>query len=112
MDIQTEKIMPDAIGFMGLGNLGRPIVSNLMAAGYQLTIYNRDASKVDPFVEHGAVRANRPADVVQTGGVVLSLLWDDASVEAIVRSEDFLSRLGIGGVHVSMTTLSPEARAG
>ncbi|MDB5517463.1 MAG: hypothetical protein JWQ17_4221 [Tardiphaga sp.] len=33
MDIQTEKIMPDAIGFLGLGNLGRPIVSNLMAAG-------------------------------------------------------------------------------
>jgi 3-hydroxyisobutyrate dehydrogenase-like beta-hydroxyacid dehydrogenase len=32
MDIQTEKIMPDAIGFLGLGNLGRPIVSNLMAA--------------------------------------------------------------------------------
>jgi 3-hydroxyisobutyrate dehydrogenase-like beta-hydroxyacid dehydrogenase len=108
MDIQTEKIMPDAIGFLGLGNLGRPIVSNLMAAGYQLTIYNRDASKVDPFVEQGAVRANRPADVVQTGGVVLSLLWDDASVEAIVRSEDFLARLGTGGVHVSMTTLSPE----
>jgi 3-hydroxyisobutyrate dehydrogenase-like beta-hydroxyacid dehydrogenase len=38
--------MPDAIGFLWLGNLGRPIVSNLMAAGYQLTIYNRDANKV------------------------------------------------------------------
>jgi 3-hydroxyisobutyrate dehydrogenase-like beta-hydroxyacid dehydrogenase len=99
--------MSDAIGFLGLGNLGRPIVSNLMAAGYRLTIYNRDASKVDPFVEQGAVRANRPADVVRTGGVVVSLLWDDASVEAIVRSDDFLTRLGTG-VHVSMTTLSPE----
>ena len=82
--------MPEAIGFLGLGNLGRPIVNNLIEAGYQLTIYNRDAGKVDPFVERGAMRANRPADVVQTGGVVLSLLWDDASVEAIVRSEDFL----------------------
>jgi 3-hydroxyisobutyrate dehydrogenase-like beta-hydroxyacid dehydrogenase len=97
MNIQTEKIMPDAIGFLGLGKLGRPIVSNLMAAGYRLTVYNRDASKVDPFVERGAVRASRPADAVQTGGVVLSLLWDDASVEAIVRSEDFLTRLGTGG---------------
>jgi 3-hydroxyisobutyrate dehydrogenase len=61
--------MVDAIGFRRFVNFGRPIVSNLMAAGYQLTTYNRDASKVDPFVEHGAVRASRPADVVRTGGV-------------------------------------------
>jgi 3-hydroxyisobutyrate dehydrogenase-like beta-hydroxyacid dehydrogenase len=106
-DGYREMIMAETIGFLGLGNLGRPIVSNLMAAGYELAIFNRDTSKVDPFVEQGAVRATRPADVVRTGGVVLSLLWDDASVEAIVRSEDFLTRLG-GGVHVSMTTLSPE----
>jgi 3-hydroxyisobutyrate dehydrogenase-like beta-hydroxyacid dehydrogenase len=100
--------MTDSIGFLGLGNLGRPIVTNLMEAGYRLTIYNRDAAKVDPFVAQGATRANRPADAVPPGGVVLSLLWDDASVEAVVRSEDFLPRLGKGGVHVSMTTLSPE----
>jgi 3-hydroxyisobutyrate dehydrogenase-like beta-hydroxyacid dehydrogenase len=100
--------MHKAIGFLGLGNLGRPIAANLMAAGYQLTIYNRDASKVGPFVERGALRANQPSEVVSPGGVVLSLLWDDASVETIVRSEGFLARLGMGGVHVSMTTLSPE----
>ena len=100
--------MHEAIGFLGLGNLGRPIVTNLMAAGHQLTIYNRDAGKVAPFVERGAVCANQPLDVVSPGGVVLSLLWDDASVETIVRSEGFLARLGTGGVHVSMTTLSPD----
>ncbi len=79
-----------------------------MEAGYHLTIYNRDTSKVDLFVERGATRAAQPADAVPHGGVVVSLLWDDSSVETVVRSQDFLSRLGEGGVHVSMTTLSPE----
>jgi 3-hydroxyisobutyrate dehydrogenase-like beta-hydroxyacid dehydrogenase len=39
---------------------------------------------------------------------MVSLLWDDASVEAIVSSEGFLERLGPGGVHLSMSTVSPE----
>jgi len=99
--------MTDSIGFLGLGNLGRPIVTNLMDCGYRVSIYNRDARKVDSFVARGATRASRPADAVPLGGVVVSLLWDDASVESVVRSEDFLTRLGQGGVHVSMTTLSP-----
>ena len=100
--------MTETIGFLELGHLGRPIATNLIDAGHRLAIYNRDAGKVGPFVERGATHAARPADAVSPGGVVLSLLWDDASVEAVVRSEDFLARLGEGGVHVSMTTLSPE----
>ena len=73
-----------------------------MNAGYHLNVYNRDTSKIGPFVERGATRASRPADAVPPGGggVVVSVLWDDASVDSVVRSDDFLSRLGKGGVHV------------
>jgi 3-hydroxyisobutyrate dehydrogenase-like beta-hydroxyacid dehydrogenase len=100
--------MSKAIGFLGLGNLGRPIVTNLIEAGYEVAIYNRDESKVEPFLILGATHALRTADAVSPGGIVCSLLWDDASVEEVVRSDDFLSRLGPDGVHVSMTTVSPE----
>jgi 3-hydroxyisobutyrate dehydrogenase-like beta-hydroxyacid dehydrogenase len=99
--------MPESIGFIGLGDLGRPIATNLLAAGYPLTVHNRTPGKADALVAKGATRAERPVDAVKPGGIVVSLLWDDASVESVVNSDDFLARLGPGGVHVSMSTLSP-----
>jgi len=97
----------ETIGFIGLGNLGLPIVTNLLDSGYPLRVYNRTASKGDALLARGAERATRPSDALATGGIVMTLLWDDASVESIVTSEDFLPRLGKDGVHVSMSTLSP-----
>jgi 3-hydroxyisobutyrate dehydrogenase-like beta-hydroxyacid dehydrogenase len=96
------------IGFLGLGQLGFPIAQNLLRAGYSLKVFNRTGSKADSLVAQGAVRADRPVDAVKAGGIVVSLLWDDASVEGIVHSEDFVNKLGLGGVHISMTTILPE----
>ena len=100
--------MTETIGFIGLGNLGLPIAANLLDAGYSLSLYNRTASKADALVLRGAERANNAGDAVKTGGIVVTLLWDDASVEGVVMSDGFLERLGQGGVHVSMSTVSPE----
>jgi 3-hydroxyisobutyrate dehydrogenase-like beta-hydroxyacid dehydrogenase len=100
--------MSETIGFIGLGALGAPVAANLLAAGYGLRVYNRTAAKADGLVSQGAERAERATDVAAPGGIVVTLLWDDASVEEIVASEGFLDRLGPGGVHISMSTLSPE----
>lgn len=99
----------ETIGFIGLGRLGTPMAQNLIERGHRLRVYNRTASKAEPLVARGAELAARPADVVTPGGTVITLLWDDASVESVVTSEGFLERLGPGGLHVSMTTVSPEA---
>ena len=100
--------MTEHIGFIGLGDLGAPVAGNLLDAGYGLRVYNRTPSKADALVARGAVRAARPKDATTTGGVVVTLLWDGASVEEVVRSDGFLGGLGSGGVHVSMTTIAPE----
>ena len=101
--------MSETLGFIGLGSLGLPIATNLLNAGYLLRVYNRTASKAETLVAQGAQLASRPADVATAGGIVISLVWDDAAVESIVTSEDFFERLGPGGVHLSMSTVSPEA---
>jgi len=101
--------MAETIGFIGLGSLGAPIAANLLEAGYPLRVHNRTASKADALVAKGAERADRPVDATAPGGIVVTLLWDDASVESVVASEGFLDRLGAGGVHISMSTLSPDA---
>ncbi|WNG43258.1 NAD(P)-dependent oxidoreductase [Archangium minus] len=100
--------MSEAIGFIGLGLLGLPVATNLVDAGHSLRVYNRTAAKAAPLVERGVYLASRPADVVTPGGVVVTLVWDDASLEDVVKSDGFLERLGPGGVHISMSTVLPE----
>src|ERR1700722_10821458 len=98
----------ESIGFIGVGALGAPIASNLLASGKALTVWNRTASKMEPLVQNGARRASKLTDAIARGGVVFTILWDDASLDEVVRSEGFLDKLGPGGVHVSMTTVTPE----
>ncbi|MEO7112588.1 MAG: NAD(P)-dependent oxidoreductase [Polyangiaceae bacterium] len=97
------------IGFIGLGLLGFPMATNLLEAGHSLRVYNRTASKVDPLIARGAKLATSPADAITSGGIVASVVWDDAALESIVLSDGFLEKLGKGGVHISMSTVSPEA---
>jgi 3-hydroxyisobutyrate dehydrogenase-like beta-hydroxyacid dehydrogenase len=100
--------MTQKIGFVGLGAMGLPMASNLIAAGYHLTVYNRTASKAEPLIAQGAHRAARAGDVARPGGIVVSMLADDASLEALVTGEDALAEhLGPDGIHISMSTVSP-----
>jgi len=100
--------MKQKIGFVGLGAMGLPMATNLLAAGYHLTVYNRTASKAEPLIAKGARRAERAGDVAHPGGIVVSMLADDASVKALVTGEDALAeRIAPDGIHVSMSTVSP-----
>ena len=76
--------MTQKIGFVGLGAMGLPMAANLLAAGFHLTVYNRTASKAEPLVAKGAHRAARAGDVAQPGGIVVSMLADDAALKALV----------------------------
>jgi 3-hydroxyisobutyrate dehydrogenase-like beta-hydroxyacid dehydrogenase len=105
--IVEERVMGERVGFIGLGNMGAPIAANLIASGYEVSVYNRTASKADPLVEKGASRADHPRNVLARGGVVFTMLADDRAVEEIVFGKGFPDALGPDGVHVSMSTISP-----
>ncbi len=100
--------MPETIGFIGLGNMGGPIAENLRRAGYNLRVYNRTRSKAAELVEKGAVPATKPADVAERGGVVFTMLADDRALEEVCFAQpSFVETLGKGGIHVSLSTISP-----
>ena len=100
--------MTQKIGFVGLGAMGLPMATNLLAAGFHLTVYNRTASKAEPLIAKGARHADRAGDVAHPGGIVVSMLADDASVKALVTGEDALAdRIAPDGIHLSMSTVSP-----
>ncbi|HEU5383388.1 MAG TPA: NAD(P)-dependent oxidoreductase [Ktedonobacteraceae bacterium] len=99
--------MKETIGFLGLGRMGQPMVENLLKAGYRLKVYNRTASKMEPFMGRGVEAASHPGAALVTGGIVVSMVSDDAALEEIVRSAGFLEHLGPGGIHLSMSTVAP-----
>ena len=100
--------MSERIGFIGLGNMGRPMASNLLQAGFALRVYNRNPSKAEPLVAQGAQRVSKPGEVVEPGGIVVTMVANDNALESVVTGEEgFLERLGQNGIHLSMSTVSP-----
>ena len=99
--------MKETIGFIGLGDLGQPMARMLLQAGYPLRVYNRTANKAEALVALGAEAVTRPSETLIPGGIVVSVVADDAALESVVMSEGFLASLGPSSVHLSMSTVSP-----
>ena len=99
----------NSIAVIGLGNMGTPIARNLLTEGFALSVYNRSREKTEPLAALGAIVADSPAQAVLPGGVVVTLMANDAALEAVTLGEGgFAQRLGAGGLHISMSTVSPE----
>jgi 3-hydroxyisobutyrate dehydrogenase-like beta-hydroxyacid dehydrogenase len=97
------------LGFVGLGHMGLPIATNLLKAGHHLKVNNRTSQKAAPLIAAGAKWLESPSEVVEPGGIVFTMLADDATVESVsVRNPDFLDRFGGGGIHISMSTIAPQ----
>ena len=50
------------IGFLGLGNMGTPIALRLLAAGHELSVWNRSEERTKPLLHEGAIAAATPAE--------------------------------------------------
>jgi 3-hydroxyisobutyrate dehydrogenase-like beta-hydroxyacid dehydrogenase len=100
------------LGFIGLGEMGRGMAQNLLAAGHELTVYNRTRARAEPLREQGARVAESPAEAAHGNQAVVSMLADDAAVEDVVFGDGGLlaglGTLDTRAVHVSSSTISVE----
>jgi len=100
--------MAETLGFIGLGNMGEAIAANLLAAGHSLRVYNRTASKAAGLVAKGATAEAKPAGVASPGGIVFTMIADDHALEQVcLPAGSFVEKLGAGGIHISLSTISP-----
>jgi len=105
----TQRSDMTPIGFVGLGLMGAPMAANLLKAGFPVNVYNRTADKATALIAAGANWAPSPAAAATAGGTVVTVVADDRVLEQVCTGPDgFGERLGAGGVHVSMSTISPE----
>jgi 2-hydroxy-3-oxopropionate reductase len=100
--------MPERVGFVGLGIMGKPMATNLMDAGYKLTVHNRSPEKANELGEAGASVANSPKEVAENADIIITMLPGPPEVREIVASEDGLvHNVREGSLIVDMSTSSP-----
>jgi 3-hydroxyisobutyrate dehydrogenase-like beta-hydroxyacid dehydrogenase len=96
------------ISYLGIGTMGGGMASNLLKAGYQLTVWDRTAEKSQPFARKGARVAKTPADAVRDADLVMYSLSGDDAVEKVVFGEGgILSAITAGQIAVDMSTVLP-----
>lgn len=98
------------IGFIGLGNFGKPIAEHLLEAGHEMTVYDVRDEVMDSLVDAGASPADSPADVGRDTEVVFTVLVDPEQVESVVSGPDgLLETLDEGATVIDVTTGLPKA---
>ena len=96
------------ISYLGLGTMGRGMASNLLKAGYQLTVWNRSADKCKPFARKGARVADTPTDAVRDVDLVIYMLSNDEAVEELVfGAKGILGGIKEGQIAIDMSTVLP-----
>ena len=100
--------MTETVGFIGLGSMGLPMARRLLDAGHALLVYNRTPGKAVELLERGAREVKTPAETVEPGGIVITMLANDAALETVTLGEHGMAAaLGADGIHLSMSTVSP-----
>jgi 3-hydroxyisobutyrate dehydrogenase-like beta-hydroxyacid dehydrogenase len=100
--------MIKTISYLGLGTMGSGMASNLLKAGYELTVWNRSAEKCKPFARKGARVADTPADTVRDAELVMYSLSNDQAVEEVVfGGQGILGGIKAGQIAMDMSTVLP-----
>ena len=97
-----------AVGFIGLGLMGRPMAANLLKAGFAVTVWNRTASRTEPLVALGAQAAASPREAAAASEVLITIVSDPPALEEVLWGEQgALAGLRRGSVLVDSSTVSP-----
>ena len=85
------------IAFLGLGQMGTPMATRLLAAGHELTVWNRTIERAEPLREAGATVAGMPAEAGRAADVAITMVTDPEALERVVFGPDGLAEaLGPG----------------
>ena len=95
------------IGFIGIGLMGFPMAKNLLKSGYNLKAFNRTQNKSDKLKEFGAEISTSIKDAVTNSDVIITMLTDDAAVEKVMSSEEFISNIKEGATVIDMSSVNP-----
>lgn len=98
------------IAFLGIGMMGLPMAAHLVAAGHDVTVWNRTCAKAEAV--RGATVAQTAAQAINDAEVIISILSDGAATAAIQADLTLRDALTKGQIWIEMASIKPdEARA-
>lgn len=96
------------IGFIGLGIMGKPMSKNLIKAGYELVVYDRNEAAVQELEQYGAQSAVSSAEAARNADVVITMLQNSPNVRAAVLEKDGVKEgAKEGTVLIDMSSIDP-----
>lgn len=96
------------IGFIGLGIMGKPMSKNLLKAGYELTVMDRNQEAVGDLVAAGAVSAATPKDVAAQSDIVITMLPNSPHVKEVVLGvSGIIEGAKQGTIVIDMSSIAP-----
>jgi 2-hydroxy-3-oxopropionate reductase len=100
--------MPETVGFIGLGLMGRPMAKNILKAGYPLVVHSRSQGPVVELVAAGAARASSPAEIARRATRIITMVPDSADVEQVLDGPDgVFSEIQPGTIIIDMSSIAP-----
>ncbi|MBU2873151.1 NAD(P)-dependent oxidoreductase [Marinobacter salexigens] len=94
------------IAFLGIGLMGAPMTRNLLDAGFSMNLWNRTASKCEPFSAEATVAAT-PADAVRTADVIITMLENSDVVEQVLVASGAIEAIKPGALVIDMSSIQP-----
>ena len=109
----SEISAATAIGFIGLGVMGKSMARNLIKAGFKVVLHNRSRAAVDELAGIGGSVAASPAELAARAEVICLCLPDTPDVEAVLFGEQGVaSAVKAGSVVIDFSTISAQATVG
>jgi 3-hydroxyisobutyrate dehydrogenase len=106
----TDEGSTEKLGYLGLGMMGFPMTQRLVAAGHDVTVWNRSSGKAAALVEAGAKLASSSREVAANASIIFMCLTDAAAVEDVVFGPDGLAMAdGTGKLVVDFSSIHPDA---
>ncbi len=97
------------VAFIGLGNMGGPMATNLIRAGHSVTVFDLSEAACQQLSEAGALVAASAADAVAGADYVISMLPAGKHVASVYLGEDgLLARLGTETTVLDCSTIDAE----
>ena len=97
------------IGLIGLGIMGKPMAKNLLKAGYELVVNDRNQASIDEVVAAGATYATQ-AEIGETCDVVLTMLPNSPQVKEVMLGDDGVAaHMKAGSTFIDMSSINPVA---
>lgn len=98
------------LGFVGIGLMGRPMTLRLLAAGHEVTVWNRSRDKLAAVVEKGARPADSPAAVARAAEIVMLCVTDQHAAEEVLFGRDgVIHGAQKGSLVVDFSSIAPSA---